>query len=97
MQIYSMTENDLTKISNQVKESLVQALLGNEIISNENARKVVNEYTIVVTQKGWLGNLWDKFHGIKGEHMAINVLKTCRMGNLEIEETEDVVEENDEN
>ncbi len=79
-----MTEQDLTKISNQIKEQLMAALAGDGLIDPDKAREVVEYYAIIIAKKDWLGKIFDKIRGTSDEGLAIQVVRACKYMNLEI-------------
>ena len=85
---YTMAESDLTRLSNQVKELLVQSMVSNEYLTEEQGAEITGFYAVVVSQKGWLGDTWDKIRGIKDKGMRINVMK-CGYTNENKEEPDE--------
>lgn len=63
---YELTAGGLMKTSNQVKEILLDSLERDGLLK-ESAEWIAQRYTIVVTEKGWLGKAFDALLGNKDE------------------------------
>lgn len=72
---YSMTEADLTKLCNQSKELFISALVCNKFLTEEQAEEIDENYAIIIKQKGWFGEAWDKLRGVKEKGMQIAIIK----------------------
>lgn len=77
MNVYTFSSEQLTRISNQVKE-LTIALLHNEghLEPNADLAEIAASYTIVLAERGVLGKLWDRLRGNETDGLRFNVLKT---------------------
>ncbi len=54
------TGETMTSDLNDIKEMFLEAMLEEEQITKEQLDKI-NEYCLVVHQKGFFGSMWDKF------------------------------------
>jgi len=59
MIMYSMSTTQFTETSNQVKEAFLEAMVKEEIITKEQSDEM-NQYCMVVSEKGYFGKIWDK-------------------------------------
>lgn len=56
---YSLTREQLTEELNSGKENFVRAMLKDGVITQEQ-KEIMDNYSIVLTQKGFFGKVWDK-------------------------------------
>ena len=82
--------NTLTVIANGVKEGLMQALVGEGIMSREEALYVASNYTVVITKKGWLGQLFDRVRGVRDGEISINIMRGCTLDSLDEADEDDI-------
>lgn len=76
---YTLTENDLTKLCNQVKELFVESLVVNKFLTNEQSIKIKENYAVIIKKKNWFGVMWDKVRGAEEDGMQIAIVK-CALG-----------------
>ena len=72
---YTYTSEDLTAFSNQVKEVFVDALLQSGEISDEQAETFTADYAVIISEKSFLGKLWDKARGLTSEGPFYQVVR----------------------
>ncbi len=61
MKVYTYTLQDLQGLSNQVKEVVVTSLAKEGFLDGEQAEKFLENYIVMVSEKGFCGRLIDKF------------------------------------
>ena len=71
---YSMTGEQLTELSNQIRELFIDAMLRQGIIDEQQAHNM-QQYVFMVVKRGFLGKFWDKLWNPNGNESRIIVLK----------------------
>ena len=59
MTTYTLTLPDFTTEANNIKETFISKMVQIGELTTEQA-KALNQYSIIITEKGILGKLWDK-------------------------------------
>jgi polyhydroxyalkanoate synthesis regulator phasin len=59
MKTYTLTLPDYTTEANNIKETFISKMVQIGELTTEQA-KALNQYSIIITEKGILGKLWDK-------------------------------------
>ena len=59
MKTYTLTLPDFTTEANNIKETFISKMVQIGELTTEQA-KALNQYSIIITEKGILGKLWDK-------------------------------------
>ncbi len=94
---YTISNELLSEVSNQVKEVLVDYMAGEGLINHDQAREVKRNWAVIIKEKNIFGKLWDKWRGIEEKGQRICILRACNAGNVSlddpIEEEEIKVEE----
>ena len=75
MHVYSFTEEDLTKLANQVKEVLVATLHVEGELPGE-PKKISSSYAVLAVKGNMLGRLWNKVRGVEDEELRWTVVKS---------------------
>jgi hypothetical protein len=57
---FMWNDEDLSGHANQVKELVVQAMVGKNLITQDEANAFATRYVITVAKKGWMGSMIDK-------------------------------------
>ncbi len=73
MNMYSMTEADLTANANAVKEAVLRGLEREGLL--KGADDLATKYAIVIHKKGFLGKLFDKLTGAGDDQLAVTFVK----------------------
>lgn len=75
MKAYTMSARALTESANQFKEIFTKQMLKEGVIDKDQINKM-NQYCVVVHEKGFFGSLWDKIQFKKdSSDMVITVVK----------------------
>lgn len=76
MKAYTMGARALTESGNQFKEVFLEKMVKEGQITEEKKNEM-NNYVVVVTERGFFGQLWDKilFKDPKDVEMKISVVK----------------------
>ena len=74
MHIYSFDDIELTKNANQIKETLLDALERDKLLT-KSAAEISETYALVVVKPGWLGNFFRKIAGEEKDKLYIKVVK----------------------
>ena len=76
MKTYIMDAQNLTKHSNQTKQVFLEAMVKEKKITQELADEM-NDYCVVIVEKGFFGSIWDKVFWPKkdDDNLKINVVK----------------------
>ena len=61
MKVYTYSLQDLQGFSNQVKEVVATSLVREGILDEEQATKFLENYIVMVSEKGFCGRFIDKF------------------------------------
>lgn len=78
MKAYTMTAAALTENGNQLKEVFLSAMVTEGKLTQEQADDM-NDYCLIVSEKGFFGRFWDKILWKKGDdNMKINVVKVVK-------------------
>jgi|AntRauMFilla1563_2_1112583.scaffolds.fasta_scaffold00263_10 polyhydroxyalkanoate synthesis regulator phasin len=74
MVAYTMGARALTESANQFKEVFLKEMVRHGKISKEQQTEM-NQYVIIVSEKGFLGKIWDKLWSKDSDAMQIVVVK----------------------
>ena len=74
MKAYTMSAAALTGHGNQIKELFLDKMVKEGKLTKEQEDEL-NNYCIVIAEKGFLGSLWDKLWKKDEEGMVISVVK----------------------
>lgn len=58
---------EMTRLANQSRELIATNLYNEGLIDAETARKITEDYSLLIVEKGYLGRAIDKILGIKDE------------------------------
>ena len=75
---YNFTEADVQSLANQVKEVLLLSL-EREGALNKSAQELLENYAIVVSKKGWLGQYLDRILGGNPNDMRLTLVRVIPM------------------
>lgn len=78
MKTLLMTPNELTKLANQVKEVYLQELVKDDNSITQEHADWMNQYTIIISEKGYFGKMWDKLYGKGKDETVITVVKMLK-------------------
>ena len=84
----TMSDSDLTKFANLIKDNLINALFEEGLLETEDPRHLSGNYAIVLHRKGTLGTIWDKFRGIEPSPTALHIAVVKSVPGFEEEEKE---------
>ncbi len=73
MKAYTMGARALTENGNQIKEEFLKKMVISGEITQEKADKM-NNYCVVIAEKGFFGKIWDKIFG-NDEDMHIIIVR----------------------
>lgn len=74
MLMSSMTDEQLTANSNQIKEVIVD-FLGKEGLLTKTAEEINQTYAVVLHRRGFFGKVIDKLIGVEGDRLVITLVK----------------------
>lgn len=74
MKAYTMGARALTESSNQTKEIFTDKMVEEGVITPEQG-DIMNKHSILITEKSYLGTLWNKWWDKEGNYMKIVVVK----------------------
>jgi len=83
---YGLTLNEITRISNEIKESLFNAMVGDKIITEDDADYLSQKYAVIAAEKGMLGRSFDSQREVVENEIMVYTFKTC---NAELDDYED--------
>lgn len=75
---YNFTETNVQSLANQVKEVLLLSLEREGALSKP-AQELLENYAIVVSKKGWLGQCLDRILGGEPNAMRLTLVKIIPM------------------
>ncbi len=79
MKVYTYTDEDLTRLANQVKESMLAFLVneGHLALSVEEYEDFCGSHVVLLARPGMFGRLWDKVRGLTDEnYYIVTVMKS---------------------
>ena len=75
MNMYQMTEEDLTLFANNVKSSVLSAQVETDLITADEANHWDESTAVVVAKKGTLGRMWNRlFKGKEEDNVKVAVV-----------------------
>lgn len=86
MNIYNMTEKDLSDSSNTVKDNVIMAMVKEGYISKEKGEEFGTNYGVIAHTKGLLGRTLDKLLGVEDSRPVVTVVKIIRVRNEPVKE-----------
>ena len=78
MNVYTLTDDDVSNLANQIKETLI-AFLGNEghlKLTQKEYEDFCASHVVLLARPGIFGSLWDKIRGLKKGGYIVTVVKT---------------------
>lgn len=88
MKVYSLTVEEVTRDMNQAKEIFLVALEREGIIEKGMTVTIAGNYSIVISEKGFFGSVWDRVCGRKKDEngLQIDVVKRVDLTDKAIKE-----------
>jgi hypothetical protein len=92
-----MTLGDLTKHSNLSLEVVVRTLVFEDFLTEEQGKKILSNYAMIVVERGFWGRIWDKLFDLenKRDFLRYQLVKVCHVAEFGIPIKEEDESEND--
>lgn len=78
MKVYTYTLQDLQGFSNQVKEVVVTSLAKEGFLDGEQAEKFLENYIVLVTERGFCGKVMDKLFGLDEQEKGTQIIHVVK-------------------
>lgn len=69
--IWNMTDKEVQKLSNTVKELLLERLEKDNLLKE---KELADKYVVILAQKGWFGRAIDKLWGLKPDENNFRIV-----------------------
>lgn len=74
MKMYTETSDDMTANANQVLHQFIKTMFKEKVI-DQDKKEEMEQYSIVLAEKGFFGSFWDKLWGNEDSKVRIFVVK----------------------